>query len=161
MWRKNTIMPFYLVFQFLIFQLFLRESCFSQDSYPRIPHPRFSSVPAELPSKLVMSGKQNIWSCNHNCVRKRLVFASIVNFCWKLLWCILIGTYFASCEKVPTGTFSSWDQVACFCMFICMYVLLVTYTCCNCRSAKSTHMSLFMFLCSVLALLQSTTCTWL
>ncbi len=37
--------------------------------------------------------------------------ASSVSFCWKLQGYVLIGTYFASCEKVPTGTFSSWDQV--------------------------------------------------
>ncbi len=27
-----------------------------------------------------------------------------------LQWYVLIGMYFASCEKVPKGTFSSWDQ---------------------------------------------------
>ncbi len=33
-----------------------------------------NSMLAELPSKLVTAGKQNIWkrSCNHNCVRKQL-----------------------------------------------------------------------------------------
>ncbi len=45
-------------------------------------HPKSNSVPAELPSKLVTSGKRKIWSCNHKCVLAvlpPLVFISVGN----------------------------------------------------------------------------------
>ncbi len=37
-----------------------------------------NSMPAEQPSKLVTSGKQNIWSCNHNCVGKLLQVLAVI-----------------------------------------------------------------------------------
>ncbi len=74
-WRYNFNAPWHFkityIFRSLIFQLFHRGSCFSWDSYPRIPHLKSNSVPAELPSNLVMSGKPNIWSCNHNIFSQR------------------------------------------------------------------------------------------
>ncbi len=61
---KNVIlsMSFSLVFQSFIFQFFHSGSCFSWDSYPRIPHLKSNSMLAELPSNLVKSGKSR---CNN------------------------------------------------------------------------------------------------
>ncbi len=81
------------------FNLFFDLSCLSSFIVSHVFHGirtrKSNSMPAELLSKLVASGKRT----------------SSVHFCWKLQWYVLIVTYFAFGKKVPTGTFSSWDQV--------------------------------------------------
>ncbi len=82
------------------FNLFFDLSCLSSFIVSYVFHGihtrKSNSMPAELLSKLVASGKRT---------------TSSVHFCWKLQWYVLIVTYFAFGKKVPTGTFSSWDQV--------------------------------------------------
>ncbi len=138
MWCKKCNRKHAILAWFSIFQHFHHELCFSWNSYPWISHLKSNSVPDELQSKLVTSGKWNIWSCNHNCVRKQLqvlavlpplVFISVRNCSdMYLLFHILRKSSHRYVFVMRSSSYAGWLPEHCY-ILIAMQLLKELFIC--------------------------------